>query len=180
MKEQKGITLVALVITIIVLLILSATAITQFLRSNIITRSQDAKDNYGKASVNEENTIKEYEEFINGYGNISGGSEVINPWENAGLTNELVIYEAGYMTNEDNPLGWENVSLQIYKNGTLAFAYTYGDTTYTGTTTVENCTVSTNTIVVNTWTEGNMTQSTTFYFINSGSCMVNEECVLRH
>lgn len=84
------------------------------------------------------------------------------------------------LTNEDNPLGWENVSLQIYKNGTLAFAYTYGDTTYTGTTTVENCTVSTNTIVVNTWTEGNMTQSTTFYFINSGSCMVNEECVLRH
>ena len=180
MKEQKGITLVALVITVIVLLILSATAITQFLRSNIIAKAQDSQENYGQASLNEENTIKEYEEFINGYGNNGGGSETKNPWENAGLTEGLVVYDAGYMTNSDNPLGWENVSLQVYKNGTLSFAYTYGENTYTGSTTIENCTVTANAIVVNTWTGGNITDSHNFYFIGGGSCIVNDECMLTY
>lgn len=65
LKKEKGITLVALVITIIVLLILSAVAVASLKeKNNIIDRAQDAKTEYSQASTNEEGTLDEYEKEI--------------------------------------------------------------------------------------------------------------------
>ena len=55
MKEQKGITLVALIITIIVLLILAVVAIAAVQGDGIINYSKNAKNAYQDAA-NEENT----------------------------------------------------------------------------------------------------------------------------
>lgn len=54
MKNQKGITLVALVITIVVLLILAGVTISMVLGPNgVLTNSQTAKDNSAKGTAND-------------------------------------------------------------------------------------------------------------------------------
>ena len=53
-KEMKGITLIALVITIVVLLILAGVSINLLLGDNgIITKAKEAKDSYSKSAVKE-------------------------------------------------------------------------------------------------------------------------------
>lgn len=55
-KQERGITLVALVVTIVVLLILAGVSISMVLGQNgIVTKAQDAKKNY-TTSANEELT----------------------------------------------------------------------------------------------------------------------------
>lgn len=53
MKEQKGITLVALVITIIVMLILVGVSVTVALNGGLFTTAQNAVDRTNAALVNE-------------------------------------------------------------------------------------------------------------------------------
>lgn len=54
MKNQKGITLVALVITIVVLLILAGVTISMVLGPNgVLTNSQKAKDNSAQGTAND-------------------------------------------------------------------------------------------------------------------------------
>lgn len=60
-KGNKGITLVALIITIIVLLILAGVSITFALQGNILNNAQKAVNEYDNASTNEANIIN----FIN-------------------------------------------------------------------------------------------------------------------
>ena len=65
-KSSKGITLVALVITIIVLLILAAVSIATLTGENgILSQAQRAKEETENKSAEEENTLNEYENYIN-------------------------------------------------------------------------------------------------------------------
>lgn len=62
---EKGITLVALIITIIVLLILAGITISQVLgNSRIIIKAQKSTEKYKEAAANENNTLKEYAELL--------------------------------------------------------------------------------------------------------------------
>ena len=55
MKKQKGITLIALVVTIVILVILAGVAINLTLGENgIFTKAQYAKEQYEMAAVREE------------------------------------------------------------------------------------------------------------------------------
>ena len=65
MKGQKGITLVALIITIIVLLILAVVAITSIQNSKIVPYAQNASTKYTTEKGKEDNTLKEYENYLN-------------------------------------------------------------------------------------------------------------------
>lgn len=65
MKRQNGITLVALVITIIILLILAGISIAALSNTGLFERANDAKDKSEAARVNELNTLNEYEDAIN-------------------------------------------------------------------------------------------------------------------
>lgn len=68
LKKETGITLVALVITIIVLLILAGVAIATLSgRDNIISKAQKARDDYNTTSKEEEGKIGEYENAIKTY-----------------------------------------------------------------------------------------------------------------
>lgn len=57
-KKENGITLVALVVTIIVLLILAGVAISLTVGNNgLFTRAQDAAEKYNQSSANEQNEM---------------------------------------------------------------------------------------------------------------------------
>ena len=76
-NKQSGITLVALVVTIVVLLILAGISIRLVLDNNgIITRAGDAKDKHEQGRVNDQTDLNSAEEWINQMagGNSGGGS----------------------------------------------------------------------------------------------------------
>lgn len=56
-KKEKGITLVALVVTIIVLLILAAVSINIAFNTGIIDKSKNAVNSYKDAEENEQTTL---------------------------------------------------------------------------------------------------------------------------
>ena len=63
-KREKGITLVALIITIVVLLILAAVAIGAVKNSNIIGYAQNAAGSYNQAKNTEEEMLGNYVNMI--------------------------------------------------------------------------------------------------------------------
>lgn len=67
MKRQNGITLVALVITIIILLILAGISIGALTNQGLFTQAQKAKNATNEAIANEQITLNGYETEINKY-----------------------------------------------------------------------------------------------------------------
>ena len=65
-KQEKGITLIALVVTIVVLLILAGVSISLVLNNNgVISKAKDAKNQYAEAQTNEEKQLNEVADWIN-------------------------------------------------------------------------------------------------------------------
>ncbi len=81
-KQEKGITLIALVVTIVVLLILAGVSISLVLNNNgIISKAKEAKNRYAEAQTNEEKQLNELANLIStklgettGGGSAGGGS----------------------------------------------------------------------------------------------------------
>ena len=64
-KQEKGITLIALVVTIVVLLILAGVSISLVLNNNgVISKAKDAKNQYAEAQTNEEKQLNEVSDWI--------------------------------------------------------------------------------------------------------------------
>ena len=80
-SRQKGITLIALVVTIVVLIILATVSILAVFGDNgIIARAQTAKDTHQKGKADETNTLDDYASYIGNYldgkgGGSGGGSD---------------------------------------------------------------------------------------------------------
>jgi hypothetical protein len=73
-SKQSGITLVALVVTIVVLLILAGVSIRLVLDNNgIITRAGDAKDKHGQGRVNDQTDLNSAVDYINQMTGENGG-----------------------------------------------------------------------------------------------------------
>lgn len=65
-KKEKGITLVALVVTIVVLLILAGVSISLLLSNNgVIKKAKDAKTQYQNAANYEQNVLGQGSDLIN-------------------------------------------------------------------------------------------------------------------
>ncbi len=74
-SRQKGITLIALVVTIVVLIILATVSILAVFGDNgIIARAQTAKDTHQKGKADETNTLDDYASYIGNYLDGKGGS----------------------------------------------------------------------------------------------------------
>lgn len=65
MKTQKGITLVALIITIVVLLILSAVAISDAIDDGIIDQAENSADRYNAMVEDDREQLDEYYAYLN-------------------------------------------------------------------------------------------------------------------
>ena len=86
LRRNKGITLIALVVTIIVILILAGISIAMLTGQNgILNRAAEAKEKTGVAQEDESRKLQGYEDTINQYapssngGSTGGGSEGGNP-----------------------------------------------------------------------------------------------------
>ena len=90
-KTEKGITLIALIITIVVLLILAAVAISSIQNDGILHYAQNAADNWNKAAQNEANMLGDYLNYLNNMG--SGNDEVPTVTPKVG---QYVEYDVSY------------------------------------------------------------------------------------
>ncbi len=86
-RKQAGITLVALVVTIVVLLILAGVSLSLVLDNNgIITKAGDAKEEYGKAKENEQKDLDSAEDYINKMTGGGSGTDLLPSREDGSST----------------------------------------------------------------------------------------------
>ena len=97
LKENKGITLIAMVITIIVLLILAGVSIAMLTGENgILTQAQRAKTETKNAQENEEEVLENYSQYIEGSTNggtliTVTGTETTNTTVQDSLGNKVTV-----------------------------------------------------------------------------------------
>ena len=92
-KQDQGITLVALVVTIIVLLILAGIVISMVTGSDgILGRSKNSINNYRVAETNENSTMKDYENEID---KIDGKGDSEEEVKVNGSSSDWKVNEAG-------------------------------------------------------------------------------------
>ena len=125
-QTNKGITLIALVVTIVVLIILATVSILAVFGDNgIIARAQTAKDTHEKGKADETNTLDDYASYIGNYldgkgGSSGGGSDTpTNP--TAGTT---VAKPGTWTSSQVTPIADGNGGTVPLPNG---FYYVGGD-----------------------------------------------------
>ena len=95
-KGNEGITLVALVVTIVVLLILAGISLNLVLGENgIITRAQEARDKTAQAKVNTEKAINTLTDEMEAYVKGNEGGSGNNGGNNGGTPADLSKYNIG-------------------------------------------------------------------------------------
>ena len=109
--KEKGITLIALVVTIVVLLILAGVSLNAIFSENgIIKRAQDAQNKMDQATQNDLDSINELNNWIDGKtngttgGNETGGNTTLKSYEEAGkdANNNGVLTENASYTDSEN------------------------------------------------------------------------------
>ena len=78
-KDQKGITLIALIITIIVLLILAVVTISAVTGDGIINHAENARDAYRRGMEAENSVLKTYEDYLAAASGKASGSNTEDP-----------------------------------------------------------------------------------------------------
>ena len=130
LKNRKGITLVALVVTIVVLLILAGVSINLVLGNNgIIAKAKDAETKSAEASQNDlkgmNGLVSEMEGALAGNGNNGGETQ----------TPEITIGEAKVVANSDGTGSAITDATSVYLGNTLYITFSHSITG--GTTTVD-------------------------------------------
>ena len=125
-NRQKGITLIALVVTIVVLIILATVSILAVFGDNgIIARAQTAKDTHQKGKADETNTLDDYASYIGNYldgkGGSSGGGSDTSTKPTAGIT---VAKPGTWTSSQVTPIADGNGGTVPLPNG---FYYVGGD-----------------------------------------------------
>ncbi len=109
MEKNKGITLIALVITIIVLLILAAVSIATLVGENgILSQANRAKQRTEQAAKNETNQLIEYEKYLDNANSNEHDSEIITPTDIAKNFNDYVGKTVtGYECINNQEMEWK-------------------------------------------------------------------------
>ena len=138
-RKEKGITLIALVITIIVLLILAGVSIAMLIGENgILSQAQKAKGETESAQKEEENILTNYESVLNSYsgenteftdslGNkvkVPAGFKIVNPEDN--VEDGIVIEDVTHGATEGSQFVWIPVGTEIKKSDGTTFSITLG------------------------------------------------------
>ena len=114
-SRQKGITLIALVVTIVVLIILATVSILAVFGDNgIIARAQTAKDTHEKGKADETNTLDDYASYIGNYLDGKGGGSGGNIDKDTGWDlDKVTIIDGGNGTKVPLPNGFYYVGGDI-------------------------------------------------------------------
>ena len=133
-RKEQGITLIALVITIIVLLILAGVSIAMLTGENgILSQAQRAKSETENAQAEEENILSNYESVLNSYsgentefiddlGNkvvVPAGFKVVNPEDN--VEDGIVIEDVTHVATAGSQFVWIPVGENIKKSDGTTF-----------------------------------------------------------
>ncbi len=96
-KQERGITLIALVVTIVVLLILAGVSISLVLSNNgVISKAKDAKNQYAEAQTNDEKQLNEVSDWIDTkVGDTTGGGSDYDPASDGVTIPEGYYYVGG-------------------------------------------------------------------------------------
>ena len=112
-NKDRGITLVALVITIIILLILATISIQSLTNTGLFQKAQEAKEKTQNAEENQAKTLNEYEDELNKYvsGNIEEKKDPIKEVSNKVLsTTDNTELQDAYGNKIVVPAGFKIVS----------------------------------------------------------------------
>ena len=113
-RKNKGITLIALVITIIVLLILAGVSIAMLTGQNgILTQAQKAKSETENAAKNEAAILDEYNKYLNnavGGGIVEGGTKPETDEEGYFTKNSTINGGKGTADNPTIPAGFKPIN----------------------------------------------------------------------
>ncbi len=102
-KQVKGITLIALVVTIIVLLILAGIALNLTIGQNgIFSRAQTAANTWRNAESNEQLAMGELEDWMDGYMNGNGGNQ---GGDNTTVVDDVTIPDGFYYAGGSKDTG---------------------------------------------------------------------------
>ena len=114
-SRQKGITLIALVVTIVVLIILATVSILAVFGDNgIIARAQTAKDTHEVGKADETNTLDDYASYIGNYLDGKGGGSGGNIDKDTGWDlDKVTIIDGGNGTKVPLPNGFYYVGGDI-------------------------------------------------------------------
>ena len=120
-NKDRGITLVALVITIIILLILATISIQSLTNTGLFQKAQEAKEKTKNAEENQAKTLNEYEDELNKYvsGNIEEKKDPIKEVSNKVLsTTDNTELQDAYGNKIVVPAGFKIVSNDDTSNAT--------------------------------------------------------------
>ena len=159
LKSPKGITLIALVITIIVLLILAGVSIAMLTGDNgILTQAQNAKNRTQEAKSDEEEILEEYDKILKNavkkdtLGTVTGnetdntiaydslgnkvvvpaGFKVVNPNDN--VEDGIIIEDVSHGATAGSQFVWIPVGTGIKRKGGTTFDVTLGRYDFDSTT----------------------------------------------
>ena len=147
LKQNKAITLVALVVTVIVLLILATITILELKNTKLFSKTVEARNEYKQASGEENNTLDDYTNKISSVGK-ENSKDGKNDTTEPDLTiynytaTGMVEYDAGSWTQEEinqlKSLNLYNINVEkadgtITTSRNKSIASYYGKTLYTPT-----------------------------------------------
>ena len=121
-KQEQGITLIALVITIVILIILATISITLvFGEGGLIQRAQEGKELTEQAQTDEQEELKGAEEYING---VLAGTDLPETPDEPYIDNSIVV--APQISSGMTPVKW-NGSNWVQTDETDSEWYDYGN-----------------------------------------------------
>ena len=121
-KQEQGITLIALVITIVILIILATISITLvFGEGGLIQRAQEGKELTEQAQTDEQEELKGAEEYING---VLAGTDLPETPDEPYIDNSIVV--APEISSGMTPVKW-NGSKWVQTDETDSEWYDYGN-----------------------------------------------------
>ena len=127
LKNDKGITLIVLVITIVALLILTTVSINLVINRGIISHAENAVENYNQVAVNELEIISDYETLIENIINPSKAEP--NFWQKKGLTSKDVKFDTLYKGTINLSGTNEVMHFGFYSNGDICVNFSETDIT---------------------------------------------------
>lgn len=171
-KGNKGITLIAVVVTAVVLLILSAVTLISLQDINFLEIAKKGKKEHENAANNEQQILSEYDEKISGYGTNKNIWQTMGFTGNAKYGHKYVIADYSSLEDIKTYVGY-TYDIVINEDGTITTVeYSIDESGNTGkdgygstkTYTSDQCYVYENVISVASWA--------TIEFKENGSMML--------
>lgn len=186
-KTEKGITLIALLVTVSVLVILATVTISSIVNDGIISKAENAVEQYNQAQFNEQNSLNYYDNYLQNNGKTTLTNEQISEMASNGFTvtkyGVLTAY-TGSATTINIPYGVRRIQSGVFKGNKTITSITFPGTltdipnaefaSCTSLTQVNLHTGIKDTVVVNSFYEA--TISNNFNNVNC-SPWFNSKCV---